>query len=228
MDRYIRHTALEGFGEEGQVALSKASIALIGVGGVGSPCLELLAGAGVGRIVLVEGDVVSENNLHRQTIYKTKDISKPKVELAKEYALELNPNIKVESINKYLRTKEDFEEALASIDLCIDATDSFESRFAISSYLKAKNIPCIMASAEGYVAEMVLFGGDFYLEDFLAGDDFAKEKAKKAAIFSPVAHLSGVWAASEAIQILSKMTDFRAGKFQYFDMQRNKFFTANF
>ncbi|MFI3291815.1 MAG: HesA/MoeB/ThiF family protein [Opitutales bacterium] len=228
MDRYARQCALEGFGEEGQNALSKSSIALIGTGGVGSACVALLAGAGVGRIVLIDGDVVSISNLHRQSIYKTSQVGQSKAELAKKYAQELNPNIKVECFSEFLSSKEDFAKAIENVDLCIDATDSFASRFAISEYLKEANIPYIMASAEKYLAQMVLFGDGFYLNDFMPNGDFANEKPAKSAIFAPTAQLSGVWASGEAISILAKAKSFEAGKFQYFDMQRGKFFSTKF
>ncbi len=228
MDRYARQCALEGFGEDAQNALSKASIALIGTGGVGSACVALLAGAGVGRIVLIDGDVVSVSNLHRQTIYKTSQVGQSKAELARDYALALNPNIKLECFSEFLSTKEDFAKAISGVDLCIDATDSFASRSIISQYLKEANIPYIMASAEKYIAQMVLFGNGFYLKDFMPSGDFANEPAAKSAIFAPAAQLSGVWASGEAISILAKTKAFEAGKFQYFDMQRGKFFSTKF
>lgn len=226
--KYARQCALDGFGKEGQRALSNAAVALIGTGGVGSACVGLLAGAGIGNIILIDGDAVSESNLHRQCIYKASQVSKPKAELARDYALGLNPSINVECYNGFLNSKESFAKALSGVDLCIDATDSFASRFAISAYLKEQGTPYIMASAEKYIAEMTLFGEGFYLEDFMPNANFEGERAAKNAIFAPAAHLSGVWASAEAISVLAKAKPFEISKFQYFDMQRAKFFSTKF
>ena len=129
--KYARQIALDGFGEDGQRKLAASKVALIGVGGVGSAALPLLAGAGFGEIALADFDRVSEHNLHRQTIYRADSGGLPKAELAAQYACALNPDVRVEFFDGKL-TSENAGEVLGGALLCIDATDTFESRGEVS------------------------------------------------------------------------------------------------
>ena len=86
LERFARHIVLPELGGAGQVALSHSHVVLIGCGGIGSPALQYLAGAGVGRLTLVDGDVVDLSNLQRQTIYREADLGRSKAELAAEWA----------------------------------------------------------------------------------------------------------------------------------------------
>ena len=113
--------------------------------------------------------------------------------------------------------------------LCIDATDSFSARMAISGACKKTEIPQIMASAQGYVSQMFLFGKGFYLPDLLAQDESAaSEKSAGAPIFGPAAHLAGVWAAGQALRFLSGAApEFNAGLFRHFDFSTGRAFSCN-
>src|SRR5579863_5927853 len=94
---YSRQTLLKEIGAQGQAALARSRVLIIGAGGLGSPVLQYLAGAGVGVIGLVDADELDASNLHRQPLYALADVGKPKVSLAKAAVAKLNPNVRVEA-----------------------------------------------------------------------------------------------------------------------------------
>jgi|GEM_PF-4328338 len=99
--RYTRHIQLKGFGVDGQRRLKKSRVLVVGMGGLGCPLASYLAAAGVGSLVLVDGDCVDLTNLQRQVLYSVEDIAEPKVVAARKTLLGLNPDINIDSINAY-------------------------------------------------------------------------------------------------------------------------------
>jgi adenylyltransferase/sulfurtransferase len=127
-DRYRRHLTLPEIGLEGQQRLLDASVLLIGAGGLGCPTAQYLAAAGVGRLGLIDDDVVSASNLQRQILYSTADVGRPKVEVAKERLEALNPDVQIDA----LRLRLDSSNALAlfgEYDVIVDGTDNFPTRY---------------------------------------------------------------------------------------------------
>jgi len=127
-DRYRRHLTLPEFGLEGQQKLLSSSVLLIGAGGLGCPAAQYLTAAGVGRIGLVDDDVVSASNLQRQILYATTDIGRPKVEVARERLSGLNPDVKIDTY----QTRLDSTNAMAlfaEYDVIVDGTDNFPTRY---------------------------------------------------------------------------------------------------
>lgn len=222
--KYARQIGLENFGKDGQRNILKSRIAIVGAGGVCSGALPLIAGAGFGKISIFDSDTVSEHNLHRQTIYKVSDVGKLKAELAAEFAKSLNPDCAVEYYCERL-TPDNSREFLKNADICIDATDSFSSRMAVSAACEFAALPEIAASAEGFVSQNFLFGNGFYLKN-IVDDGASREAAAGRAIFAPAAHLSGVWAAASAI-LYAATGKFNAGEFKMFDHSSMKYFKAD-
>jgi adenylyltransferase/sulfurtransferase len=126
--RYSRHLIMPEVGMRGQRRLKAASVLLIGTGGLGSPLGMYLAAAGVGRIGLVDYDVVDISNLQRQIIHGTKDIGRSKLDSAREHILDINPHVQVETHNVPL-TSENALDILASYDVIVDGTDNFPTRY---------------------------------------------------------------------------------------------------
>ena len=127
-DRYRRHLTLPEIGLEGQQRLLSGSVLLIGAGGLGCPAAQYLTAAGVGRIGLLDDDVVSASNLQRQILYSTADIGRPKVEAARERLSGLNPDVKIDTHQVRL----DSTNALAlfaDYDVIVDGTDNFPTRY---------------------------------------------------------------------------------------------------
>jgi molybdopterin/thiamine biosynthesis adenylyltransferase/rhodanese-related sulfurtransferase len=129
--RYSRHLIMPEVGMDGQRKLKSASVVLIGAGGLGSPLAMYLAAAGVGRIGIVDFDVVDSSNLQRQVAYSTADIGKPKLEAAKERILGINPNVHVDTYGTPL-TSENALGILKDYDVIIDGTDNFPTRYLVN------------------------------------------------------------------------------------------------
>ena len=127
-ERYRRHLNLPEFGVEGQQRLLASSVLVIGAGGLGCPLIQYLAAAGVGRIGLMDHDVVDRSNLQRQILYGTADIGRPKAEVARERVEAMNPDVTVEAIVDQL-TSENALELFARYDVVIDGTDNFPTRY---------------------------------------------------------------------------------------------------
>lgn len=148
MERYQRQTMLPEVGEQGQQALSAARVLVVGAGGLASTLLPLLVGAGVGYIRLYDDDVVALHNLHRQTLFTTADIGEPKVVCAQRVLAQRNPDTLVDVHPVALRASI-IEEALANIDLVVDAADNFAVTYQLSDSCFARCIPLVCASVLG-------------------------------------------------------------------------------
>jgi len=153
-ERYQRQILLKGFGLEGQHKLLQSKVLVVGAGGLGCPALQYLAAAGVGNIGIVDEDIVSITNLHRQILFTVDDIGLPKAFIAKERLAKLNPEITIIDYNERLSTR----NALAIIkdyDIVIDATDNFSSRYLINDACVLLNKPIVYGAVsqfEGQVA----------------------------------------------------------------------------
>jgi molybdopterin/thiamine biosynthesis adenylyltransferase/rhodanese-related sulfurtransferase len=131
VQRYARHLILPQVGMEGQKKLKNASILLIGAGGLGSPLGLYLAAAGIGRLGLVDFDVVDYSNLQRQIIHTTQDVGRKKIESAKESILAINPFCQVDTYDKLLNSENAMEIA-KNYDIIIDGTDNFPTRYLVN------------------------------------------------------------------------------------------------
>jgi adenylyltransferase/sulfurtransferase len=149
--RYSRHLIMPEVGIEGQQKLKDAGILLIGAGGLGSPLGLYLAAAGVGRLGLVDFDVVDFTNLQRQIIHRTEDVGKLKVESAKERIAAVNPNVAVTTYNARL-SRENITQLLADYDVIIDGTDNFPTRYLV-------NDACVFAKKPNIYGSIFRFDG---------------------------------------------------------------------
>lgn len=154
MLRYSRHIALDGFGPDGQAALSAARVLIIGAGGLGSPCALYLAAAGVGTIGIVDADLVSLSNLQRQIIHFTEDVGRPKVESAAEKMRALNPDVQVITHDCFV-TESNALDLISSYDFIIDATDSFASKYLVNDACIMAGKPFCAGGVVKYVAQVM-------------------------------------------------------------------------
>jgi len=145
IERYARHIVLADVGGPGQQKLKSARVAVIGVGGLGSPAIQYLAAAGVGRLRLVDGDVVSLSNLQRQVIHDTDQVGALKVESAALAVARLNPHVSVETTAMRL-DRENAAELIAEADLVLDCTDNFAARYIVSDQCFHSRKPLITAA----------------------------------------------------------------------------------
>ena len=163
--RYSRHLIMPEVGMAGQEKLKASSILLIGAGGLGSPLAMYLAAAGIGRLGLVDFDVVDHSNLHRQIIHSTKNVGMPKVESAKLRIAEINPNVQV-STYMHPINRENVLGILKDYDLVIDGTDNFPTRYLVNDAAVMLGKPNIYGSIFRFDGQVTVFdpkhGGPCY------------------------------------------------------------------
>jgi molybdopterin/thiamine biosynthesis adenylyltransferase len=148
MNRYARQIILPEVGTKGQNALSEAHILVVGAGGLATPVLQYLVGAGVGKITLIDGDVVDQSNLHRQTLFSEKWIGHPKAIAAQNILSDLNPDSEVTPVVEFLDPA-NVDNLVKGKTLILDCADSFAASYILSDTCLNLNIPLISASALG-------------------------------------------------------------------------------
>ena len=147
-DRYHRQLLLEEIGEAGQAKIRNAKVLLVGVGGLGSPIATYLTGAGIGTLGLIDDDVVSITNLHRQVLYSEEEVGLPKAECAKRRLHSLNHEASIVAYPERL-TRENAEDLIRLYDLVIDGMDNFATRFIVSDVCEALHKPYVYGAIRG-------------------------------------------------------------------------------
>ncbi|CAC5340555.1 MULTISPECIES: molybdopterin-synthase adenylyltransferase MoeB [Planktothrix] len=155
-ERYSRHLILPEVGLEGQKRLKAASVLCIGTGGLGSPLLLYLAAAGIGRIGIVDFDVVDTSNLQRQIIHGTAWVGKPKIESAKNRILEINPACQVDLYNTRI-SSENALDLLRPYDVIVDGTDNFPTRYLVNDACVLLNKPNVYGSIFRFEGQATVF-----------------------------------------------------------------------
>ena len=154
--RYSRHLILPEVGMEGQLKLKAAKVALIGAGGLGAPLGLYLAAAGIGRIGLVDFDVVDASNLQRQVIHGTKDIGRKKLDSAAERMLDINPNLHIDKFDTGL-TSENAFDILKGYDVVVDGTDNFPTRYLVNDACVLLKKPNVYGSIFRFEGQATVF-----------------------------------------------------------------------
>ena len=155
--RYDRQVQLPELGRDGQARLGRASVLVIGAGGLGGPSLTYLAAAGVGRITIVDFDRIEESNLHRQILFTTQDVGREKTRVAQERLRALNPLIEVEIVEERFDA-ENARRLMAGQDLVIDGTDTFSTRYLVNDAAVQAGIPNVFASISQFDGQASVFG----------------------------------------------------------------------
>lgn len=156
VSRYSRHLLMPTIGELGQRRLLASRVAVVGAGGLGSPSLLYLAGAGVGSITVIDDDLVDETNLQRQVIHASADIGRPKVDSALERVRALNPDIEVTGVGDHLGAA-NAADILADHDLVLDGSDNFDTRYAVADACAELGIPLVWAAVYRTEAHLTVF-----------------------------------------------------------------------
>ncbi len=157
--RYSRHLLLPEIGNEGQEKLKKARVLVIGAGGLGSPCLQYLAAAGVGFIGVIDDDVVDVSNLQRQILFSTDDIGEKKAESAVKRLLKINPLINCESYSYRLDTSNSIE-LFRQYDVVVDGSDNFATRYLVNDASVITNTPLVYGSIYKFEGQVSVFNYD--------------------------------------------------------------------
>ena len=222
LDRYARHLVLKEIGGEGQRRLLGAHVTLIGAGGIGSPALQYLTAAGVGSLRVIDDDLVSLDNLQRQTLFGTADVGRPKVEAAAERVASLNGDARFEQVMERVVTG-NVAGLLDETDLVLDGSDNFATRLLVSDYCTAARIPLVSAAIGQFQAQIGTFRGwepDKPCYRCFVGDAFDAEDCDSCSVLGVLGAMVGIagsWAAFEAVRQIVGFGEEATGKLHVFD-----------
>lgn len=203
--RYSRQIMLPAFGIEGQERLRRAAVLVVGLGGLGSPVAMYLAAAGVGRLVLADFDTVTLSNLQRQIIHTTDRIGMRKADSARATLAALNPEVELVLVTERLAA-DALPALLHAVDLVVDCSDNFTTRFAVNAACTATCKPLVSGAAIRLEGQVISFsgqpGGPCY-QCLYPQDGGSDETCAANSVLAPVLGIIGSIQATEAIKVLS-------------------------
>lgn len=207
LERFARHIVIPEIGGAGQVALSERHVVLVGLGGIGSPALQYLAGAGVGRLTLIDDGAVELSNLQRQTLYAARDIGHGKAVAARRWLANFDDALDV-TLSDATITHENAAVWLEGADLVLDGTDTFATRLAVSDVCVRAGVPLLSAAVGRFQGQVGAFRGHLRGEPCyrcFVGDAFDAEDCDSCAedgMLGAMAGWVGTFAALQAIKCL--------------------------
>ena len=205
LSRYGRHINLPNVGQHGQEKLLQSRALIIGMGGLGSPIAMYLAASGIGTLVLADFDQVELSNLQRQIAHTTERLGMLKTHSAKKACLELNPDIRIETID-YALDEEDMADAVKAADIVIEGSDNFPTRFAVNAACVRHQKPLVSGAAIRFDGQISVFHGDkadapCYRCLYKDGGETA-ETCALTGVLAPLVGIIGTVQAMEALKIL--------------------------
>jgi molybdopterin/thiamine biosynthesis adenylyltransferase len=224
LERYSRQLVLDGWGEVQQLRLRDASVLVVGAGALGSPVAAYLAGAGVGRLGIVDGDVVELSNLHRQHLHLTSDLDQPKAHSAVAKLQLLNPELMVEPYEVTF-TPENAEGLVLGHDLVVDCTDSFAARYAINAACCQAGVMLVEGGVVG-LAGMVMGIRPGQTACYRCAFPSAPAEAPscaEAGVLGPAAGVIGSLQALEALKLLAGLPGALVDAFLQVDLATGDF-----
>jgi adenylyltransferase/sulfurtransferase len=159
LDRYARHVIMDDVGPDGQERLLDGAVLVVGAGGLGSPVLQYLAAAGIGRLGVVDDDVVERSNLQRQVIHGDDDVGRPKVASAREFVAGLNPDVTVDTHERRL-TSDNAADLIADYDVVVDASDNFGTRYLVNDACTLAGTPVSHGAIYRFEGQVTTFSGE--------------------------------------------------------------------
>ena len=210
IERYSRQLVLKNIGAKGQEKILSAHILIVGVGGLGCPAAENLVRSGIGNIGLIDDDIVGLSNIHRQSLFDTKDVNKSKVIVAKRKLKAINPNTKIKTYKKRLNNK-NIKEIIKNYDLIIDGSDNFDTKFLLNDIClkyKKKLITGAISKFDGHIftfnfkAKKAASLRDFYQEEEISDDIL---NCEFEGVLGTTATIIGAVQANEAIKMTTEI-----------------------
>ncbi len=224
--RYSRQIMLPDVDFAGQSKLLASNALIIGLGGLGSPAALYLAAAGIGSLTMVDHDAVELSNLQRQIVHQQANVGMQKTDSAAITLHSLNPDTQIQSISHKLEGAA-LASAVSNADIVLDATDNFETRFALNSACWHAGTPLVSGAAIRWEGQVTAFApsnaeSPCYQCLYATGDDAALNCAENGVI-SPLVGIIGTLQALEAIKLLLDFPDTLVGHLLYFDAKRMEF-----
>ncbi len=225
-ERYSRHLILPEVGVDGQKRLKAASVLCIGTGGLGSPLLLYLAAAGIGRLGIVDFDVVDTSNLQRQVIHSTSWVGKPKIESAKNRILEINPHCHIDLYEERL-TSENALQIMEPYDIVVDGTDNFATRYLV-------NDACVLLGKPNVYGSIFRFEGQATVFNYQGGPNYRDlypeppppglvPSCAEGGVLGILPGIIGVIQATETVKIILGQGETLSGRLMLYDALNMKF-----
>ena len=225
LDQYSRQVMLEQIGYQGQLKLKNSTVCVVGVGGLGNPITTRLAAMGVGKLRIVDRDVIELSNLHRQTMFDEDDVGQVKVEVAARKLKKSNPQVEIEalpiSINDYTAL-----DVVEGCDVVIDALDSVNARYSLNKACVEKNIPCVLGAAVGVTGQVFTVipnESACYYCMFPALDEDSMPTCSLEGVQPSILSVVGGIEVHEAVDVLIGKTPKSSQKFLSIDLENLEF-----
>ncbi len=207
VERFSRQLVLKNIGAKGQKKILSSKVLIVGVGGLGCPAAENLVRAGIGTIGLIDDDIINLSNIHRQSLFNSKDINKLKINVAEKKLKEINPQAKIETYKLRLNEK-NIENIIKNYQIIIDGSDNFKTKFLINDYclkFKKKLIVGAISKFDGHV-----FTFDFNDKTTASLKNFYQEKevsddilnCEFDGVLGTTASIVGTTQANEALKMI--------------------------
>ncbi len=210
VERFSRQLILKKIGVAGQKKILSSKVLIVGVGGLGCPAAENLVRAGIGTIGLVDNDVVNLSNIHRQSLFNSKDLKKSKVYVAKKKLKEINPSTKIKTYNSRLN-KKNIRSIIKNYELIIDGSDNFKTKFLINDNcikFKKKLVCGAISKFDGHIftfdfkSKKIASLRNFYQEEKISDDILDCEFE---GVLGTTATIVGALQANEALKMLMRI-----------------------
>lgn len=219
--RYSRHILLPQIGVEGQERILAARALVIGAGGLGSPAAYYLASAGVGTLVLADGDTVDLTNLQRQILHTTEAVGRAKAESGRDTLLRINPECRVLPLVERLAGAR-LEEEVAAADVVLDCSDNFATRHAVNRACVKHRRPLVSGAAIRFDGQVAVFdsrrpGAPCYHCLFPEGEDVEEVRCAVMGVFAPLTGIIGAVQAAEALKLVVGCGEPLAGRLLLLD-----------
>ena len=225
LDQYSRQVMLEQIGYQGQLKLKNSTVCVVGVGGLGNPITTRLAAMGIGKLRIVDRDVIELSNLHRQTMFDEDDVGQVKVEVAARKLKKSNPQVEIEalpiSINDYTAL-----DVVEGCDVVIDALDSVNARYSLNKACVEKNIPCVLGAAVGVTGQVFTVipnESACYYCMFPALDEDSMPTCSLEGVHPSILSVVGGIEVHEAVDVLIGKTPKSSQKFLSIDLENLEF-----
>tara|TARA_B100001057_G_scaffold168842_1_gene169551 strand:+ start:531 stop:1265 length:735 start_codon:yes stop_codon:yes gene_type:complete len=210
IERFSRQLVLKNIGPKGQKKILSSKVLIVGIGGLGCPAAENLVRAGIGTIGLIDNDIVNLSNIHRQSLFVTKDVKKPKVSVAAKRLKEINPLTKIETYKSRLNEK-NIQNIIKNYEVIIDGSDNFKTKFLINDCcmkLKKKLVTGAISKFDGHI-----FTFDFKDKRTASLKNFYQEKeisedildCEFEGVLGTTASIVGTTQANEALKMIMEI-----------------------
>ncbi len=230
-ERYKKHLTLEEIGFKGQLQMKNSSVLCIGAGGLGSSVLLYLAAAGIGRIGIVDNDLVEKSNLQRQIIHETNTVGNLKIDSAQERIKKFNPNSEVVTFNERINSG-NILEIIKDFDVICDCSDNFGTRYLINDACLISNKPLVFGSVQGFEGQISVFNlnkNSPNLRDLLPESPAKNDvpSCEEFGVIGVTTGLIGILQVNEIIKIILEKGEILDGKFMIFNLLNMNIKTLN-